>query len=1806
MVKGEDVEEISDEEAEWSDDGDCMIPHDFVLEDFEPESEWEEPIRIFDYFSPLTITQPPRYFTLRTFSEDSEKTLHPIDDSRKSYESSDETPDDNLASLAVKKIISTIDQLQSRTKKETKKSHKNMDIGSDWVESIEKLTAILSKGLKESYQLRESEVDIILQALRTGLSIEEASKQPKPAYKVRHIRSGLKLLYEIILHQQGKGIVSGSTFVSSEIVLEDGSIVRALLDIFKEELTANTIRLLVLQILDLLLNCREGLRWMLQKAKNTQNPSLCQNYSIPESSKVHMSATQTYFEELLQYTAGKKFSTRLRFAFASLVAKVSLHETLNKLSESALSLSQSGILDSSCNPAVIDDINDGLNQVHNCFLKAKSNIAQPKSTHFLPLTKIFDSQYEGKFKCPKVGDQKICDNNELSDPYPGIFFALQSYKTLKAILIFMSHPIISSNAMICAAIRALIYSIIHHPVGMVFLNGGAIFNDQDHETKEHFSAINEISKMLLRQSAIDEVTEQEDINHIERSSQNIGLDLVHTVYALNLLDQLYCLCHGTNNRKDLEQMDVLETIQTLHGMTFTISGKLAVTRLLTTGRNLDIILRFVRHSGELKDGDGSVTKKDMKRSAIRGYACELLLLVVRTSEDVSYLNHFALELLSVGRADETSKLHELISWTAPIESIKVDATFLSSLCEVVKSNCENVSPMSHELVTAVRAISCICLPNYRSTNQDSDNGCDILGKTFPSLPSLDNNIIYLYSGGLIEVYLTVLEKICGYHEQPHLHIATFVGHNGYVLLAVIKPIVQTLAVVLSHLIACQDNEFRNITPINVLLRTFTLCNVVPTSSSCYELSRVVCADIMQIMLSLTSTSFVQPTNTSLQIGRKDEVSVLQGSLSNGNIGKTLNSFSLNNTSIWQKMIIEVINYTLSAPHTYLAGLRIFSELLPLPLPIQTKMPHSEEENEKTENIRRLWSVHIYACERLVKEMVIKIGGVGSSCSTLGHLLRRVCVQLADLSPPISKIIAESLLDAFTMYHDLGSLSTFHNQPSESTQQIDETSVLPEKTHPCSTQTARILNLLMWLVSNGSVKSAFLEVTSKYHHTTESIEVNKYGKVVQTIVNVLYSFPNTADSTVVQEHQRNVSHTLAQEYIVGIIQMLLDPEISLVPIAQDAQDSVISDKHLANSLPPQDQYNIYLNGIIDYISTDEAELGFSQLAPVLRTMVMVTYHTNGLLKLKKILLEKSGVLCNVIKKIIGCFEESNKINNPDCYNVMTTISELLRIILGMALDANNTMSNEKDEMSGKKDRESQERIHLPEKRCVSISKEDVLKMFQWTKIEKKADSRESDDESTRYNPKSFAIASNLSCLKKEYRAGLIDHPLIKLETLVSQAADSDFNKKDPDVPSMEIDNSPPIEMETELIRDQFGILIQQLNDLYEHNVPELESVKAGGEVEEPDTTLQEAESLLAQFRQRTVFEVIRQENDGYTNNITEEMDTSRLEADGLNEDERLNACYWNVSTLEESNNGENETLLNTMDVEPTSNEQLIQVDLMDLASSISSDPKEPFDLMTHVRQVCDEKSLFETEASKLKKKPKKSLLEAKALANKKLISTFNAGGTFPGLPVGRGRGFHRTSGQRLDAFRSRPANTSRPPSLHVDDFLLLQMKGQQPTGPTGYNRQSVKAAQELFAEREAKSKGAMVGFRDVTKQPVYCDDNAPGASHGIDKGHLNMGWNSRGRADFGPKGTRGFMRGQGRGGSFSSFSSGRGSWNSYHRSDYGRNSGVSGGSHFSGMNQERRFTMNDNGGSSNPGTNRRSTERSSKDRSSGGMKAGTRR
>ena len=153
--------------------------------------------------------------------------------------------------------------------------------------------------------------------------------------------------------------------------------------------------------------------------------------------------------------------------------------------------------------------------------------------------------------------------------------------------------------------------------------------------------------------------------------------------------------------------------------------------------------------------------------------------------------------------------------------------------------------------------------------------------------------------------------------------------------------------------------------------------------------------------------------------------------------------------------------------------------------------------------------------------------------------------------------------------------------------------------------------------------------------------------------------------------------------------------------------------------------------------------------------------------------------------------------------------------------------------------------------------------------------------------------------------------------------------------------------------------------------------------------------------------------------------------------------------------------------------LTTVDLLAISEKYLSN----LDLYNVTKEVTKERTLA---TERKKKGVKKSLMETKALQNKNIISAFKDGRAPLSL---RGRGFARST-FRPDPFRTRPPNTSRPPSLHVDDFLVLELKGQQPTGPTGYNKQSIKAAKELFAQREAEAAlKPPVQLREATREPV---------------------------------------------------------------------------------------------------------------------------
>ena len=117
----------------------------------------------------------------------------------------------------------------------------------------------------------------------------------------------------------------------------------------------------------------------------------------------------------------------------------------------------------------------------------------------------------------------------------------------------------------------------------------------------------------------------------------------------------------------------------------------------------------------------------MKKSAIRGYASELLLLTVRTTDNVPFLEKYAVEMLALGKHDEHSKLAELVNWASVLETTEhFREDGIPSLCENVKKNIEQISPISYELITSVRLLKNLAVaPRTNVQRQDIVSFCEV-------------------------------------------------------------------------------------------------------------------------------------------------------------------------------------------------------------------------------------------------------------------------------------------------------------------------------------------------------------------------------------------------------------------------------------------------------------------------------------------------------------------------------------------------------------------------------------------------------------------------------------------------------------------------------------------------------------------------------------------------------------------------------------------------------------------------------------------------------------------------------------------------------------------------------------------------------------------------------------------------------------------------------------------------------------------------------------------------------------------------
>ena len=75
----------------------------------------------------------------------------------------------------------------------------------------------------------------------------------------------------------------------------------------------------------------------------------------------------------------------------------------------------------------------------------------------------------------------------------------------------------------------------------------------------------------------------------------------------------------------------------------------------------------------------------------------------------------------------------------------------------------------------------------------------------------------MFSRDLVQLYTQLLDQLAADHEQPHLHTATFVGARGATIVALLRPVLATLRVLLETVVTCRDTEFRDVSVVAALL-----------------------------------------------------------------------------------------------------------------------------------------------------------------------------------------------------------------------------------------------------------------------------------------------------------------------------------------------------------------------------------------------------------------------------------------------------------------------------------------------------------------------------------------------------------------------------------------------------------------------------------------------------------------------------------------------------------------------------------------------------------------------------------------------------------------------------------------------------------------------------------------------------------------------------------------------------------------------------------------------------------------------------
>ena len=678
---------------------------------------------------------------------------------------------------------------------------------------------------------------------------------------------------------------------------------------------------------------------------------------------------------------------------------------------------------------------------------------------------------------------------------------------------------------------------------------------------------------------------------------------------------------------------------------------------------------------------------------------------------------------------------------------------------------------------------------------------------------------------------------------------------------------------------------------------------------------------------------------------------------------------------------------MTAPHTIAGTINLVTELLPIPLPIQTRRALTQEESDQAIKLRKLWSAHLYCLGPTIHELIYRLGL--ATHPTLTHALRRLCVALSDLAAPIAILVARSVLDL-----------VLHTQRLDQKLSScgDEGSILV--TPPCSPQTARVLNMVAAIVSHAPTKVAILYLLKGGSQTLGSSPSKGDDKYISVL-------PNWCQA--LSFESKSPAHCQAQESLINIFQFFCNHDNTMkhpqdqtllencsngpnnkssTPIDSltSSPAPLVSLAYDLSAMPHKDQLISIFDSLLDYVSNESSTDSSIQLA--LKTLIKFIEHDFGLYLIKIILDKKKQTLHNLLKKLHTSFQSNkletvpnlqsffelclyllnkeNKINNP-LRTLSASNGDLALYLAWKSNDISDLLSNASNVNSPAVINTIEKKENIENIKCkTEVKQEEVVE----PKVEENIDIKVEKDVEMTEVPEEQApsqdISNDIEKEEVESKEKVFEniHVLKLLENLISIEKADDENLQ---------------------------VLYEDLMKVLTILEGDLSSTTDIKDILEPNLTTQE--SLQGMFASRTIWST-----------LTEDDDTA----------------YWlTAPTFDEID--ESET---------------VKANLVETCRQYAAD----YDLLGTLHK------LVKGHASQTHTPQKLNLGTTRFKPSTAAIRPDKRGR--PYVAPMRGRSFTRGMNMRSDPFRSRPPNTSRPPSVHVDVFQALESTGNQPTGPTG--------------------------------------------------------------------------------------------------------------------------------------------------------------